>query len=234
MPKTKKIQRMFDGIAPEYDRFNHIASLGVDRSWRKRALKEIVEEEKVQQILDAACGTGDFSIAIARKMNPESHIIGVDLSEGMLSVMREKISKDRLGPLVSCEQGDCSSMRFADSSFDRVTIAFGVRNMEDRQKALKEILRVLKKGGKLVILELSVPSNPLISWFYKIYFTKFTPHLGEMLSSDKDAYRYLPASVLSFPGAKEWMATMSACGYEQVRHRPFTFGICRMYVATKP
>ena len=234
MPKTEKIREMFDGIAPDYDRFNHVASLGVDRSWRKRALKEIVEKGKVQQILDVACGTGDFSIAIADAMNPESHVVGVDLSEGMLAVMREKIAKEKLGPLLSCEQGDCSCLRFPDSSFDRVTIAFGIRNFEDRPKALKEILRILKKGGKLVILELSVPSNPVIGFFYRLYFTKITPGLGGRMSGNKEAYKYLPSSVLSFPGKKEWIATMNSCGYEQVRHKAFTFGICRMYVALKP
>ena len=234
MPKKEKIQEMFDGIANDYDRLNHIMSLGIDRSWRRRALKEIVREDAVQEILDIACGTGDFSIAIAKTMGPDSHVTGVDISEGMLAVMREKLEAEGLEGRVGCGQGDSEAMSFADASFDRATIAFGIRNFEHREKALKEILRVLKPGGKLVILELSVPSNPVIRWFYKLYFTGILPLIGGRISGDKAAYRYLPASVLNFPGKQEWMATMAACGYAEVRHKAFTLGICRMYVGEKP
>ena len=234
MPKKEKIQEMFDGIANDYDRLNHIMSLGIDRSWRRRALKEIVREDAVQEILDIACGTGDFCIAIARRMSPGSRVTGVDLSEGMLAVMKEKLKDEGLEDRVGCGQGDSEAMSFADASFDRATIAFGIRNFEHREKALKEILRVLKPGGKLVILELSVPSNPVIRWFYKLYFTGILPLIGGRISGDKAAYRYLPASVLNFPGKQEWMATMAACGYAEVRHKAFTLGICRMYVGEKP
>lgn len=234
MPKKERIQEMFDGIAADYDRLNHIMSLGIDRSWRRRAIKEIVREDSVQEILDIACGTGDFSIAIAKAMSPGSHVSGLDISEGMLAVMRDKLDAEGLEGRVSVGQGDCEAIGFADARFDRAAIAFGIRNFEHRVKALKEILRVLKPGGKLVILELSVPSNPVIRWFYKLYFTGILPVIGGKVSGDKAAYRYLPASVLQFPGKKEWMETMRASGYADVCHKAFTLGICRMYVGVKP
>jgi demethylmenaquinone methyltransferase/2-methoxy-6-polyprenyl-1,4-benzoquinol methylase len=234
MPKKEKIQEMFDGIANDYDRLNHIMSLGIDRSWRRRAIKEIVRDNSVQEILDIACGTGDFSIAIARRMSPGSRVTGVDLSEGMLAVMKEKLKEEGLEDCVVCGQGDSEAMDFEDGRFDCATIAFGIRNFEHREKALREILRVLKPGGRLVILELSVPSNPVIRWFYNLYFTRILPIIGGRISGDKAAYRYLPASVLNFPGKKEWMATMSGCGYAGVKHKAFTLGICRMYVGVKP
>jgi len=159
---------------------------------------------------------------------------GLDISEGMLAVMREKLEAEGLEGRVSVGQGDCEAMGFDGARFDRAAIAFGIRNFEHREKALKEILRVLKPGGKLVILELSVPSNPVIRWFYKLYFTGILPVIGGKVSGDKAAYRYLPASVLQFPGKKEWMETMRTCGYAGVRHKAFTLGICRMYVGVKP
>lgn len=223
----------FDTIASDYDRLNHLLSLGIDKTWRKRALKEIVEPDKPQQILDVACGTGDFSIVIAKKANPDTLVTGVDLSEGMLKVMEGKVNAASLDSRIKMEQGNCEKMRFPDESFDRVTVAFGIRNVVHRQEALKEMLRVLKPGGRLVILELSVPSNPVIRWFYKIYFTHILPLIGGCISGDKAAYRYLPASVLKFPGKQEWMATMTSCGFRCVRHKSFTLGICRMYVGEK-
>jgi len=234
MPKKEKIQEMFDGIAADYDRLNHIMSLGIDRGWRRRAIKEIVRKEEEQEILDIACGTGDFSIAIAKAMSPGSRVTALDISEGMLAVMREKLAAEGLEDRVSVGLCDCEDLGFADASFDRAAVAFGIRNFEHREKGLREILRVLKPGGKLVILELSVPSNPVIRWFYKLYFTGILPIIGGKISGDKAAYRYLPASVLNFPGKKEWMATMASCGYAEVRHKAFTFGICRMYVGVKP
>ena len=224
---------MFDGIAPDYDRLNHLMSLGVDRSWRRRALREIVTPERPQALLDIACGTGDFALAQARRMHADSRITGLDLSEGMLAVMREKVEKAGLAGRISCEQGDCEQMRFAEGSFDCATIAFGIRNFAHREAALEEILRVLKPGGRLVILELSVPENKLLRWAYNLYFMHFVPWIGGLVSGDKAAYKYLPASVQAFPGRREWTATMVRCGYANVRHRAFTFGLCRMYIGEK-
>ncbi|MDY4573060.1 MAG: class I SAM-dependent methyltransferase, partial [Candidatus Cryptobacteroides sp.] len=136
--------------------------------------------------------------------------------------------------LISCETGDCENLRFPDNSFDRVTVAFGVRNFENREKGLREMLRVLKSGGKLVILELSVPSNAFMRWLFNLYFLHILPLIGGSISGDKAAYRYLPASVLNFPGKKEFSSTLRDCGYAAVSHKAFTLGICRMYVGIKP
>lgn len=258
-PETEKIQSLFDSIAKDYDKLNHILSLGVDKTWRRRALKFIVDggalgvgqtgdmlearQESTQngqqqagqewKVLDIACGTGDFSIEIAKHSGPGTTVTGLDLSEGMLAVMRKKVAAEGLDARISAEQGNSERMRFAEGSFDRATIAFGIRNFEHREEALQEILRVLKPGGRLVILELSVPSNAVLRWLYCLYFTKILPWFGGLVSGDKAAYRYLPASVLKFPGKEEWMATMSACGYRNVTHKSFTFGICRMYTGEK-
>lgn len=234
MPKKEKIQQMFDGIASDYDRLNHLMSLGIDRTWRRRAIKNIVEKDRAQAVLDIACGTGDFSIAIAKAMGSESHVTGVDISAGMLAVMERKLAACGLQDRVSCEQGDSEAMRFGSDSMDVATIAFGIRNFEHRETALREILRVLKPGGRLVILELSVPSNAFLRWCYNIYFTRILPIIGGRISGDRGAYRYLPASVLNFPPKAEWMATMRECGFTGVRHKAFTLGICRMYVGVKP
>lgn len=231
-PNTEKIRNLFNSIAGDYDKLNHILSLGVDKTWRKRAIKYIVED-RPQQILDIACGTGDFSLEIARKSCPETKITGLDLSEGMLEVMDRKVAAAGLQQRIVTCQGNSEQMDFDDASFDRVTIAFGIRNFEHRKTALKEILRVLKPGGALVILELSVPSNPVFRWFYELYFTKILPLIGGAVSGDKAAYSYLPASVIKFPGKQEWMATMRDCGYNDVMHKAYTFGICRLYVGRK-
>jgi len=232
-PQTDKIQSMFDSIAPDYDRLNHIMSLGVDRSWRRRALKRIVDGSEVANVLDIACGTGDFSIAIAKRGGDKVKVTGVDLSEGMLGMMEGKVREEGLEGRISAEQGNSEHLRFEDNSFDRVTIAFGIRNFEHREAALKEILRVLRPGGRLVILELSVPSNPLLRWCYCQYFARLMPLVGGAVSGDKAAYRYLPASVLNFPGKNEWIAIMESCGYSNVKHKAFSCGICRMYTGEK-
>lgn len=223
---------MFDSIAGDYDALNHILSLDVDKIWRKKALKQIVDAPAPVQVLDLACGTGDFSIAIAKALTG-GHVTGVDLSEGMLAVMREKVDKAELNGMISIEEGDGENLRFPDNTFDRVTIAFGIRNFEDRPKGLREMLRVLKPGGRLVILELSRPENKVIRWFYDLYFLHILPKIGGKVSGDKAAYAYLPASVAAFPGKKEFTATMREAGFRTVTHKAFTLGVCRMYTGEK-
>lgn len=274
---------MFDSIAGDYDSLNHILSLDVDKIWRKKALKQIVDAPAPARVLDLACGTGDFSIAIAKALSrshkrvgtpieahvkasvkapveapakalveaqvtstgfvtgdsgrsdlmTKGHVTGVDLSEGMLAVMREKVGKAGLADMISIEEGDGENLRFPDNTFDRVTIAFGIRNFEDRPKGLREMLRVLKPGGRLVILELSRPENKVIRWFYDLYFLHILPKIGGKVSGDKAAYAYLPASVAAFPGKKAFMATMREAGFRAVTHKAFTLGICRMYTGEK-
>ena len=233
MAKKEFVREMFDGIAADYDRLNHIMSLDVDKSWRRKALKQIIGPE-VRDILDLACGTGDFSVAIARKMPVGAHVTGVDLSEGMLAVMKEKVAAEGLQEKISIRQGDGEELPFADGSFDRVTIAFGIRNFENREKGLREMLRVLRPGGRVAILELSVPQNAFFRWCYNLYFLHILPLIGGKVSGDKAAYRYLPASVLHFPGPREFMETLRECGFSEVEHKAMTFGICRLYSGTRP
>lgn len=231
--QTKKMQSLFDSIAKDYDRLNHLLSLGIDKTWRRRAIKHIVEADRPQQILDIACGTGDFSIAIAKKAHPTTIVTGLDLSEGMLKVMAEKVAREGLEGRIRAEQGNSEQMRWSDSTFDRVTIAFGIRNFENREVALREILRVLSAEGRLVILELSMPECRPVRWCYNLYFKKILPAIGGRISGDRAAYRYLPASVLKFPPKDRWMATMRECGFANVSQKSFSLGICRMYIGEK-
>lgn len=233
MPKKEKIRSMFDSIAPDYDKMNHILSLDIDKGWRKKAVKGIADTSTPINVLDVACGTGDFAITIAQAAAPGSRITGVDLSEGMMEIGRRKVSASGLDGKVSMEQGDCEQLRFEDATFDRVSVAFGVRNFEHLETGLKEMLRVLKPGGKAVILELSVPGNPVLQFLYKLYFLHILPAIGGMVSGDKAAYRYLPSSVLRFPKPKAFTRMMEGCGFKEVTSRSFTFGICRMYSGYK-
>lgn len=233
MPKKENVRQMFDDIAADYDALNHIMSLDIDRIWRKRALKLVISPDECQNILDLACGTGDFSIAIAHRMARDSRVTGVDLSEGMLAKMREKVESSGLQDRIDIRMGEGERLDFADNTFDVVTIAFGIRNFENREKGLEEMLRVLKPGGKIVILELSEPENPVVRLLYNIYFTKLMPMIGGLVSGNRKAYRYLPASVIKFPHKDEWMDTMRKTGFSNVRHKAFSLGICRMYSAEK-
>lgn len=220
---------LFDSIASDYDRLNHLLSLGIDRTWRRRALRLVVDANRPQQILDLACGTGDFSIAMARKAHADAQITGVDISEGMLQQMEYKVKQAGLQQKIRMMQGNGEQLPFATASIDAVTIAFGIRNFGHREAALKEILRVLKPFGKLVILELSLPENIFLRRCYNLYFTRVLPLIGGAVSGNASAYRYLPASVEKFPDRKTWMQTMKDCGFAKVTHKAFSLGICRMY-----
>ena len=232
-PRTDDTQKLFNSIAPTYDSLNHWLSLGIDRTWRRRSLRHIVDKSRPQQILDIACGTGDYSLTIARHSHPDTRVQGIDLTEAMLQVMRSKVAAAGLSHRITAEQGNCEALPYPADSFDRATIAFGIRNFEHREQALREILRVLRPGGRLAILELSVPANPLLRSCYNLYFTRLLPFIGGLVSGQRAAYRYLPASVLRFPGKKEWMDTMRRCGYHNVSHRAYTLGICRLYIGEK-
>ena len=223
---------MFNGIAGSYDRLNHIMSFGVDRIWRRKAVKTVVGGESSLEILDLACGTGDSAIALARRL-PQGHVTGVDLSEGMLSVMREKVERRDLGDKISMERGDGEKLHFEDGRFDRATIFFGIRNFESKTAGLREMLRVLKPGGRVVILELSRPENAVLRSMYNVYFLHILPWIGGKLSGNRAAYNYLPASVVAFPAPEEFMAMMTAAGFEKVEHKAYSLGLCRMYTGEK-
>ena len=162
------------------------------------------------------------------------HITAVDISEGMLYVMRQKVASEALDNVISVEEGDGENLRFPDGTFDRVAIAFGIRNFENKEKGLREMLRVLKPGGKLVLLELSLPENKWLRRIFNLYFLNILPIIGGSVSGDSAAYKYLPASVLGFPKKKEFIALMKSCGFTHVRHKSFTFGVCRMFIGEHP
>ena len=231
MAKKEGVRKMFDNIANNYDKLNHILSLNIDKRWRKKAVRELVDEPRPLKVLDVACGTGDFTIEIARKVAPESEITGVDISEGMIAVGMEKIAKS--GLKASMHVADCEALPYADNTFDRISVGFGVRNFEHLELGLREMYRVLVPGGKMVILELSVPSNALIRWAYKLYFLKILPFIGGIISGNKSAYIYLPSSVLRFPAPEKFMDMMKSAGFDMVEHTSLTLGICRMYIGKK-
>ena len=220
---------MFDDIAVRYDRFNHVSSFGADRSWRRKAVREIVDTKEPIQVLDVATGTADFAIAVNRKAAHGSHITGIDLSEGMLEVGKAKCQ----GLPIDLEVGDAENLRFADDTFDRVCVAFGVRNFENLMKGLRDMQRVLKPGGKLIILELSYPKNRLIFSFYKFYSLKVLPKIGAGMTGNTGAFTYLPDSILKFPLPEKFIPMLREAGFSTVRARQFMFGVCRMYCAVR-
>ena len=231
MPRKENIRKMFDGIAGGYDHFNHTMSLGIDRGWRRKAIRFAVDPQRPCRILDVACGTGDFTIALARAAVPGSHVTGIDLSEGMLALLPPKAGKAGVADRIDAKCGDCAALPFGDASFDAV--AFGVRNFEDRAVCLKEMRRVLRPGGSLVILELSVPRNPLVRAGYRLYLEHLMPLAGKRISGDISAYRYLASSVEHFPLPEAFLPELAACGFSRVRHRALSLGICRLYTACR-
>lgn len=231
MAKKEGVRKLFDNIASDYDKLNHILSLNIDKGWRKKAVRNLVDTQKTLKVLDVACGTADFTIEIAQKVAKGSEVIGVDISEGMMAVGREKIKK--AGVSAELLVADCEDLPYADNTFDRISVGFGVRNFEHLELGLSQMCRVLIPGGKLVILELSVPSNVFVRWCYKLYFLKILPTIGGLISGNRGAYEYLPASVLRFPAPDKFISMLKSAGFAQVEHTPLTLGICRMYVAKK-
>ena len=232
MPRKEKVREMFDNIAPTYDRLNHVLSMNVDKVWRRRALKEIVDGTP-QRILDVACGTGDSTISVAEAAAEGSIVTGVDISEGMMAFVKAKADKAGVGERIELQVADGEALPFSEGTFDRVTCAFGIRNFEHKEKGLEEFLRVLKPGGRAVILELSVPQNRLVRWAYDLYFAHLLPKVGGAVSGDKAAYRYLPDSVHAFPAPSDFCRMLEAAGFRDVRFRTFSFGLCRMYVGER-
>lgn len=231
MAKKEGVRKMFDNIAPDYDKLNHILSLNIDKRWRKKAVKELADKESPLKVLDVACGTGDFMIEIAGKAAEGSEIIGIDISEGMIAVGKEKLAKGNIN--ATMHVADCEALPYDAYTFDRISVGFGVRNFEHLELGLSEMYRVLKPGGKLVILELSVPSNGFIRWCYKLYFLKILPFIGGLVSGERSAYEYLPASVLKFPAPHKFMEIMKSAGFDHVEQTALTLGICRMYIGKK-
>lgn len=215
---------MFNDIAPTYDKLNHILSLNVDKSWRRKAVEHIVSR-KPRRVLDIACGTGDFTIALAKAGVPE--VLGVDISEGMLEVGRKKVAD--LGLNIEMKVDDSESLSLPDNSVDAVSVAFGVRNFEHLQQGLNEMHRVIRPDGEVCVVELSVPQNPILLWGYKLYFLHVLPFFGGLISGNKGAYKYLPNSVLHFPKPDAFCKMLETAGFKEVKARSFTFGLCRMF-----
>ena len=228
--KKAQVADMFDSIAGKYDFLNHFLSLGIDKGWRKKAIREIASV-RPKTILDVATGTGDLAIT-ASKINPDS-IIGVDISEGMLEVGRKKINALKLDPVITLQKGDSESLAFSDNYFDAITCAYGVRNFENLTGGLKEMNRVMKPGGKMAILEFSHPKNFPVKQLYQLYFRFVLPTLGKLVSKHKSAYTYLPESVMAFPEGKKFCAILEECGFKNAKARPLTLGITTLYTADK-
>ena len=232
MPRKENVREMFDHIAPTYDKLNHVLSMNVDKLWRRHALKEIVDGS-AQRILDVACGTGDSTISIAQAAGEGSTVTGVDISEGMMALVEGKAAKAGVADRIRLQVADGEALPYEDGAFDRVTCAFGIRNFENREKGLAEFFRVLRPGGKLVILELSVPQKKGLRDLYNIYLGSILPLIGGWVSGDKAAYKYLAASVNAFPAPDRFCVTIETAGFTSVSYRTLSLGLCRMYVGHK-
>jgi demethylmenaquinone methyltransferase/2-methoxy-6-polyprenyl-1,4-benzoquinol methylase len=228
--KKEQVSEMFDDISPRYDLLNRLLSMGIDKGWRKTLIK-LLEKEQPETILDIATGTADLAIAES-KIKPKS-IIGVDISEGMLAMGREKVSKLGLAKLITLETGDSENLKFANNTFDAVTVAFGVRNFEHLKKGLEEMNRVLKPGGSAMILEFSQPQKFPFKQIYFFYFRTVLPLVGKLVSGHSKAYTYLPESVASFPYGKDFAAIMKEANFKDIQWKALTFGICTIYTGKK-
>lgn len=228
--KKEQVANMFDNISHRYDLLNHTLSMGIDILWRRKAIK-ILKPFVPKMVLDIATGTGDFAVEAA-KMNPDK-IIGVDISEGMLEVGRQKVKKKGLSDLIELKVGDSENLAFEDNKFDVVTVAFGVRNYENLKKGLSEMFRVTKNEGHVMIIEFSKPVKFPIKQLYNFYFNFILPVIGKIVSKDNAAYKYLPESVAAFPDGQEFLNILKDVGYKEAKWIPLTFGISSIYWARK-
>ena len=230
-PKARAVCDMFARISPRYDLLNRLLSLGIDRSWR-RSLARALEVDGAGAVLDVACGTGDVALEIGRRVGPPTRVVGVDFCLSMLHLARRKAAPTGTGRLaLVC--GDGLALPFADGRFDRVSIAFGIRNVADLDRGLAELARVTSPGGLLGILEFSRPTCPPFRALYYLYFLHVLPLIGRLVSGDPEAYRYLPDSVLSFPERDDLARRLEAAGFSQVRHTDLTLGIVTLHVARR-
>lgn len=219
----------FDNIASSYDRLNHMMTWGIDRSWRRKAVAVVADSKNPCRYLDIATGTGDLALDILHRAHPQSSLVGVDLSEPMMQIAKEKLK----GLPAEFSEADAEALPFAEGEFDCVTVSFGVRNFVHVDKCLCEMNRVLKSGGILMILELSYPDNAVLLALYKIYALRIIPILGSLFAGNRKAYEYLPHSILHFPKPDKFIPMLKQAGFVNVTHESFTFGTCRLYVAQK-
>lgn len=227
--EKQHIGQLFDRIAGTYDGLNHVLSLNIDKRWRRRAIRMLAPAE---QVLDVAIGTADLTIEILRQGKAQ-HVTGIDLSHGMMAIGEQKVAKHGYAPQVQFYYGSAQQMPYADSSFDTVTCAYGVRNFANMDEGLSEMYRVLRTGGELMVLEFSYPTNPVIRWGYDLYFTHILPFIGNLFSRDKGAYSYLNRSVKNFPYGEAFCQHLRKAGFSQIKATPLTFGISTIYTAVK-
>lgn len=222
---------MFDHIAPKYDFLNQVLSFGIHKAWRRRAIKKLLPL-KPRVLLDVATGTGDLAIEAVKQLSPEK-IIGVDISEGMMKLGREKVKEKKLDHIISFESGDSENLPFADNTFDAITVGFGVRNFAHLEKGIEGMYRVLKPGGMLVVLEFSKPHKFPMKQGYGFYSKFILPLIGRLFSRDKRAYSYLPESIQAFPEGAKFLEVMKKSGFSEVNWQPLTFGVASIYIGKK-
>ena len=225
----ENIGSLFDSISYRYDRFNHTASMGIDRLWRRRAVRSLPD---CQLVLDVAAGTADLCIETIRQGKSQK-VVGVDISEGMLDVGREKVLRKGLSDKIELRVADCASLPFDDNTFDAVTCGYGVRNFAELDRSLTEIFRVLKPGGQLRILEFTYPTNKLVRFFYDFYFTRIVPRIGKKLTDNGEAFVYFMKSVKSFAKGREFLDILERNGFSDTSFKSQTFGISTLYKACK-
>ncbi len=229
--KKQQVAAMFDDIAFKYDFLNRFLSAGIDIRWRKKAIQQIAVLQP-KKILDVATGTADVAIMASAILKPEK-IIGIDISDGMLEMGRKKVEKAGLEGIIELLNGDSETINFEDNSFDAVTVAFGVRNFQHLEKGLSEIFRVLKPGGKLVVLEFSRPKMPGVKTLYNLYMKVICPNVGKLFSKNRNAYKYLDESIQKFPEGKNFTQILDNLGYSNTYCKPLSLGICSIYCGSK-
>lgn len=229
--KGELVEQMFNNIAQNYDKLNHRLSWDIDRSWRKKAIRQLCPYDP-KTILDIATGTGDFALLAAKMLKPEK-LIGADISEGMMAIGRKKIKAENLQDIITLKKEDCMNLSFADNSFDAVTAAFGIRNFKDLDRGLREMYRVLKTNGHLSIVELTTPVRFPMKQLFKLYSHTVLPVYGRIISHDESAYEYLTATIEAFPQGETMVQTLLRAGFSKASFKRLTFGICTMYFAEK-
>ncbi len=231
LDKKEQVADMFNSIAYRYDFLNRFLSAGIDVWWRKKAIQQLFEIAP-KKILDVATGTGDVAIASYQMLHPEK-ITGIDISEGMLELGRKKIARLQLNEKIDLQKGDSETIRFENNIFDAITVAFGVRNFQNLEKGLREMYRVLRPGGKLVVLEFSRSDKGFLSMLFNFYMNKITPAIGKLFSKNKEAYQYLNDSVQAFPEGQTFLNIMHEAGFTQTYLKKLSFGICTIYCGSK-
>ncbi len=229
--KAQQVEVMFDNIAPTYDKLNHRLSWDIDLYWRNKAIKEIASL-KPRSILDIATGTGDFAILAAERLQPQQ-IIGADISEGMMAIGRQKVQQKGLQNIISFQKEDCTNLSFPEGKFDVVMAAFGIRNFQNLEQGLEEMLRVLKTDGMMCVLELTTPVSFPMKQLFRVYSHSILPAYGRIISRDTSAYSYLTKTIEAFPQGETMLGILKKIGFRKVSFQRLTFGICTLYIAYK-